>query len=1777
MAPPVVETTLIGATEATKVTALNPSLFQSGLFAKVIVGILVSLFVTVATVATVGVVVWRANYRAPGPVNDYFETWKNTPLEMAVLKNDKAEAGGAPGDEGDKNTLRIVSLSTPLHGIVEILASKKHVKYTPTALYAGMDTFQYVVSNGKKEATGNVTVKVKNHAPEPKDDQFGPIPKNSEVDLDVLVNDVDIDEGDVLRIVSCTSIFESDMGTPSVNPDGLSLHWKPKNQYVGTGSFQYTVTDGNDTASATVFITVTNSPPVAVADTFFIVLNTPSELDVLANDYDPNGDEIEILDAFGQDNGRVDFTKKMVTYTPNFNYQGAVMFDYKIWDKAINDDGSIFARQARVEVHIERPDPFANDDMVSVSKNSGAQNIMRDGIAGTIIPYTSFSVQISTAPQHGTAQVDIANSEWIQFEYLGEAHSYQANTSWIMYTPTHGFVGNDELKYRVTDTLGGASEGTISIRVVNDPPTPVDDTAEVSRNSKAGVIVDVLQNDSDPNSDDLYLNKGFSLLPSHGTAVYVGDKIRYIPTAGYFGEDSFQYSVSDDSVDSQSSTATVYVTIKNDPPVPQNDFATVPKNVAKEIPVLANDVDPNQDILTIIAVADEPISTVKGTKEIVQSNPPVIRYTPVAGQLYEERFQYTVSDGDSTMTRSAWVYVNVTNTPPVPVDDYATSHWKNSFDFDLIANDIDENGDALSITWFNLNTQGFTAAEQINSRVVRIHVDHSRRIFMTPPVASATSQQRAMLGAPTVITSDHLFYQITDGQAPGTRTGLLTIDVLNHLPVAVDDAVTIHVNRETMIPVSELLANDSDEDGDELAVSGYELFDYDPAKGNLDLTSDQKNFVFIWKLKGTTKFYYYLSDGCQHTGTVRAVVTVNVVNDAPVAVDDFYLAPTELTPAARFYQITINDYDPDAENPTARPKIDVASVSGTTALGGTVSVVPNGFFIIYTAPPAAIGNDTFTYRVTDGYDFSNTATVTIQLVPGSPPQAKEDYYTIHWKVPKASYNVTFNDVPGDYPELSVTKVTPGLYTQTLAVNSDNKQIDYKPNEVTSVIGHSDVIRYETTDGVFTVSSTASFLIIDTDPECVDDSAPYVHWRSPSSSVDVITNDRDADFDPIHVISTRNPIFGRGTASLEATNKRVISYTFTTIDFSVSQPEDAMRVITDIVPYINTDTKRSSPECKAIFTVYNHAPVAVADSFTGIVKNAENVELNVLVNDQDTDAADKSFLTVFSATPGTGVASIVSLNPLKVNLVKGFAGTANLKYTIHDGKLQSQEATVSIQVVNSPPVCTQLAFNVPKAYGHTQQVSIFDLVGLACTDADGDTIELLSVGTSAIGTVGTANNKATFVPTENRSGKSVISFSVTDQQDVTSSFFNVTVVNNAPVATAIVDSFDRSAFQYKDYPTQVTDANNDLITLTGIAPAAGSSGTQDGPNRVLFADRGKVELIDTTLRFTQYLSGQFSVVYSATDNDLDNPLTASATATVTVNGYPPVAKDDSYVLVQGASADYYVMTNDTDPDGDEIYMDESDWLVARSVGGPTPVLMRDGNNKQFVRFDATSFPEYCKTSWFTYKIKSIDGVSTATATIKFSHCVCKVPLDIVYDIDGSGSITKGVFDNRVRPFLTNVTNQLDIGSGSSQIRVGIVQFGGSAVKETASLLTVKDRENPKGVLQVISSMSYLAGYTNTYSGLVASKDLLDNGRRSVNKLIIVLTDGEYNRGKNPKAKAKEIYDTPGWRIIAIAVGDFDRTKIQELVKNPSQDFFEVNDFEALSTVLQSVVTAACDTV
>ncbi|MEL6199740.1 MAG: cadherin-like domain-containing protein, partial [Pseudomonadota bacterium] len=73
----------------------------------------------------------------------------------------------------------------------------------------------------------------------------------------------------------------------------------------------------------------------------------------------------------------------------------------------------------------------------------------------------------------------------------------------VTYTPDAGFNGTDSFTYIVSDGNGGTDEGeaVISVGAVNDSPIAEDDTAETDEDTP--VTIDVLNNDEDPDGDDL--------------------------------------------------------------------------------------------------------------------------------------------------------------------------------------------------------------------------------------------------------------------------------------------------------------------------------------------------------------------------------------------------------------------------------------------------------------------------------------------------------------------------------------------------------------------------------------------------------------------------------------------------------------------------------------------------------------------------------------------------------------------------------------------------------------------------------------------------------------------------------------------------------------------------------------------------------------------------------------------------------------------------------------------------------------------------------------------------------------------------------------------------------------------------------------------------------------------------------------------------------------------------------------------------------------------------
>ena len=220
------------------------------------------------------------------------------------------------------------------------------------------------------------------------------------------------------------------------------------------------------------------------------------------------------------------------------------------------------------------------------------------------------------------------------------------------------------------------------------------------------------------------------------------------------------------------------------------------------------------------------------------------------------------------------------------------------------------------------------------------------------------------------ITSNH--WRITSGSifiSPSYNWVYNTELRGNQLPVAVDDTGNVDEDSSTNIDV---LANDSDPDEDALSVSVVG----DPPNGTASINPDDTiAYVPDPNFNGSDNFTYTIEDTVGATDSATITVTVNPLNDLPVAVDDS--AATTQDDSIDIY-VLANDTELDGETLT---------VTSTTQ--GSIGAVTNhGSYVTYQPDPAVTGQDTFDYTVSDGQPGStDSATVTVDIAPKIPPVA----------------------------------------------------------------------------------------------------------------------------------------------------------------------------------------------------------------------------------------------------------------------------------------------------------------------------------------------------------------------------------------------------------------------------------------------------------------------------------------------------------------------------------------------------------------------------------------------------------------------------------------------------------------------------------------------------------------------------------------------------------------------------------------------------------------------
>ena len=473
--------------------------------------------------------------------DDATQTQVGVPVKVRVLPNDF-------DPQGDKFA-SVTRISNPTNGTVVYNATDSSFTYTPTGAFVGKNSFKYVLCDVRGACdTATVTIDVlpvrPGNDPPVAVDDANVTQVNVPVSGTVAPNDSDPNNDPLVF----TKLTNPANGTVVFNPNG-TYTYTPNNNYAGPDRFIYKVCDNgtpNLCDTATVYITVLVSPPIATDDINNTPINTPVTGNVLTNDDDPQGLPLTVNTTIPticppkhgtvvmQANGNY-------TYTPTNNFVGTDKFCYVVCNSAGLCD------TATVTIDI----------LPIITINSVVAN---DDASQTQV---GVPVKVRVLPNDFDPQGDKFASVTRISNPTNGTVVYNATDSSFTYTPTGAFVGKNSFKYVLCDVRGACDTATVTIDVLpvrpgNDPPVAVDDANVTQVN--VPVSGTVAPNDSDPNNDPLVFTKLTN--PANGTVTFnPNGTYTYTPNPNYVGPDRFIYKVCDNGTPNLCDTATVYITI----------------------------------------------------------------------------------------------------------------------------------------------------------------------------------------------------------------------------------------------------------------------------------------------------------------------------------------------------------------------------------------------------------------------------------------------------------------------------------------------------------------------------------------------------------------------------------------------------------------------------------------------------------------------------------------------------------------------------------------------------------------------------------------------------------------------------------------------------------------------------------------------------------------------------------------------------------------------------------------------------------------------------------------------------------------------------------------------------------------------------------------------------------------------------------------------------------------------------------------------------------------
>jgi RHS repeat-associated protein len=1261
-----------------------------------------------------------------------------------------------------------------------------------------------------------------------------------------------------------------------------NLTYTPDLNYHGSDSFTFRVNDGQvDSNVATVSIAVTAVNDVPVANGQTLTTEEDASLAIVLSGQDVDGDSLRYRIVSGPAHGTLSGTLPQLTYIPTRDFNGTDRLTFVV------NDGTVDSTAATVTIGVGpvNDPPVAVDWAVETDEDTALPLIL-----GAIDPDgDAVTFRIVGAPQHGTLSGNPPN---------------------LIYTPAPNYYGTDAFTFRVKDSLEDSALATVTVTVrpVDDPPTATEQNLRGTEDTPRPIVL----TGADVDGDAL----GFAVVlpPAHGVLTGTPPNLTYTPALDYNGPDSFTFRTADGFEVSE--VATIAITIEPANDAPKANAQELVTQEDTSLPIVLSAIDVDGDALTYTIVQPPQHGALSGTA-------PNLTYTPESNYHETDSFVFRTSDGHAS-SNEALIQIQVTPVNDAPVADGQSITTEEDTPREVVLTGSDVDGDILNFRIVSGPSHGllgggapqltYTPASNYNGAdaftfVVNDGAGDSAPATVSVSVgpvndAPVTYNQNVATDEDTPLQiplwadeydGDPLTFAISSPPHHGTLSG--TLPDLTYTPAAdyhgpdsfafkandgLEDSnvsvVIITVGSVNDNPVAlaqhRLTPEDSpltialtstDIDGDPISYAVVTP----PVHGSLSGTPPNLTYSPAANFNGEDAFVFRANDGSADSAPATVSITVQPVNDLPVAAPQT-IATDEEVPVV--VNLTGSDVDNDS----------LSFLVITPPEHGTLSGTPPQ--LVYSPTADYDGPDRIVFAVNDGTSDSLPAEVqiTVRRVNDAPAAQGQSVSTAE----DTALYLTLGGTDADNDPLSYGVTTPPQHGTLSGTPPDvvyTPAADYNgPDHFAFTVNDGTLNSAEavvqiavsavndapvaTAQGVITDQNTPKAITLtgaDVDPDAltfslltqpahgaISGSAPNLTYTPADNyhGTDNFTfrvNDGAIDSAPATVGITVNRVNHRPIAS----------------DQSLTTAEDTPSVITltaadpdgDPLTYAVTSNPAHGRliGSGATLTYRPNANFSGADSFSfkandGVIDSLPAVITITISSVNDAPVAngqtiatkkDESRAFVLTATDPDGdnlsytvvdVPSHGTLSGAAPNLTytpaSGYLGSDRITFKVSDGTLESTVATVSINVNSNNTAPSSLPQSVATDEDHAVNIT------LTANDADGNTLSYTVTSQPTHGVLTGSAPALVYTPAENYNGSDHFTFAASDgslSSDPANVAISVRPVNDAPTAEA--QSIRTKQGQGKDFVLVAHDIDGDALTYTVTTQPTHGSITGAAPN------------------------------------------------------------------------------------------------------------------------------------------------------------------------------------------------------------------------------------------------------------------------------------------------------------------------------------------------------------